>query len=197
MEPLNPWFGKTAILGIIVAIGVIRAPFGRQSRSVPIVANHRGPRETAALALVWLGSTILPLLWVISPLFAMAEYPLDPVVYAIGISVATLGLWLFQQSHIELGKNWSISLDLRERHELVTSGLYRHMRHPMYTSIFLYALGQASVVPNWIVGPANLISFFVLVAIRVETEERMMIDRFGDQYRNYMANTKRLIPHIW
>jgi protein-S-isoprenylcysteine O-methyltransferase Ste14 len=148
---------------------VIRAPFGSQSRKIPIAASHRGGRETVVLALAWLGSMILPLLWVFSPLFAVAEYPLNPPVFAAGVLVAALGLWLFLQSHIELGKNWSISLELREEHQLVTSGLYRHLRHPMYTSIFLYALGQALVVPNWIVGPADLVAFFMLFAVRVKS----------------------------
>ena len=67
----------------------------------------------------------------------------------------------------------------------------------MYTSIFLYALGQALVVPNWIVGPANLVAFFVLFAARVQSEEQMMADKFGDQYRNYLTKTKLLIPGIW
>jgi len=197
VQPLNPWFGKAAIVGIIAAIIVIRAPFGRQSRKIPIAASHRSPRETVVLALAWLGSMILPLLWVFSPLFAIAEYPLNSVIFAAGVLVAASGLWLFRQSHIELGKNWSISLDLREGHQLVTSGLYRHLRHPMYTSIFLCALGQALVVPNWIVGPANLVAFFVLFAVRVQPEERMMAEKFGDQYGSYLAKTKRLIPGIW
>ncbi len=67
----------------------------------------------------------------------------------------------------------------------------------MYTSIFLYALGQALVVPNWIAGPTNLVAFFVLFAARVQSEEQMMADKFGDQYRNYLTKTKRLIPGIW
>jgi protein-S-isoprenylcysteine O-methyltransferase Ste14 len=197
MQPLNPWFGKAAMIGIIAAIVVIRAPFGRQSRKIPITANYRDRREIAGLALAWLGSMILPLLWVFSPLFAAAEYSLNPVVFAAGVLFATLGLWLFRRSHVELGENWSISLELREKHQLVTSGLYRHVRHPMYTSIFLYALGQALVVPNWIAGPANLVAFMMLFAMRVKSEEKMMADKFGDEYLVYMTKTKRLIPHIW
>ncbi len=197
MEPLNPWFGKAAILVIIAAIMVIRAPFGRQSRKTPIAANHRGVREIFVLALAWLGSMILPLLWVFSPLFAGAEYPLNPAVFAAGVLLAALGLWLLRRSHVALGKNWSISLALRQEHELVTSGIYRYVRHPMYTAIFLYALGQALVVPNGIAGPANLVAFLVLFAMRVKVEERMMVDKFGDQYRAYRAKTKRLIPYIW
>ena len=197
VEPLNPWFGKAAILAIIIAIGVIRAPFGRQSRKITIAAHHRGARETFVLALAWLGSMILPLLWVVSPFLAAADYPLHPVIFAAGVLVAAFGLWLFRQSHIELGKNWSISLDLREGHQLVTSGLYRYVRHPMYTAIFVYALGQALMVPNWIAGPANLVAFFVLFSLRVGPEEQMMRDQFGAQYRAYSAKTKRLIPGIW
>lgn len=197
MEPLDPWFGKAAMLGIIVALVVIRAPFARQSRGIAVAAKHHGRRESAVLALMWLGSVILPLLWVFSPLFAMAEYPLNPAVFAAGLLVAAWGLWLFRRSHIELGKNWSISLELREGHQLVTSGLYRHVRHPMYSSILLYALGQAMIVPNWIAGPANLLAFLVLYAVRVPSEERMMADKFGERYREYRAKTRRLIPGIW
>jgi protein-S-isoprenylcysteine O-methyltransferase Ste14 len=197
MEPLNPWFGKAAILAIIIAIGIIRAPFGKQSRNIPIISNRRGPREMVVLALAWLGSMILPLLWVFSPFLAVADYALNPLVFCTGAFIAAFGVWLFRQSHIELGKNWSISLDLREGHQLVTSGLYRHVRHPMYTSIFLYALAQALVVPNWIAGPANLIAFFVLFFMRVQSEEQMMAERFGDEYRAYTSVTTRLIPYIW
>lgn len=194
---LNPSFGKVAIMAIIVAIAVIRAPFGRQSRKTPVAANRRGPREIFVLALAWIGSMILPLLWVFTPLLAVADYPLRPTVFASGVVIAIMGLWLLRRSHVELGKNWSISLDLREGHQLVTSGLYRYVRHPMYTAIFLYAIAQALVVPNWIAGPANLAAFLVLFAVRVGSEEQMMVDKFGDQYRDYRAKTKRLIPGVW
>jgi hypothetical protein len=117
VQPLNPWFGKAAILGIIAAIVVIRAPFGRQSRKIPIAANHRGPRETVVLALAWLGSMILPLLWVFSPLFAIAEYPLNPAFFAAGVLVATSGL-AFRQ-YIELGKIGQFRW-IWEGHQLVT-----------------------------------------------------------------------------
>ena len=198
MEPLNPWFGKAAILGIIAAIVVIRAPFGSQSRK----NSYRGETIEARarlLSLHWHGLEA----WSFHCSGSFLRFSRQPNIHSIQpfsqpVSlVAASGLWLFRRSHIELGKNWSISLDLREGHQLVTSGLYRHVRHPMYASIFLYAVGQALVVPNWIVGPANLVAFFVLFAVRVQSEEQMMADKFGDQYRNYMAKTKRLIPGIW
>ena len=197
MEPLDAWVGKAAIIGMIVAIGVIRAPFGHRSRTIAVVESRRGACETFVLALAWLGGAILPVLWVAFPLFAVAEYSLNPAIFGVGVLVGVIGLWLFRRSHIELGRNWSISLDLREGHQLITSGLYRYVRHPMYTAIFLCASAQALVVPNWIVGPANLVAFFVLFMMRVGSEEEMMAEKFGDQYRDYMAGTKRLIPYVW
>jgi protein-S-isoprenylcysteine O-methyltransferase Ste14 len=67
-----------------------------------------------------------------------------------------VGLWLFAKSHADLGTNWSLTLEVREKHQLVTHGIYRALRHPMYSALLLYSLGQALVVPNWIVGPPTL-----------------------------------------
>ena len=86
---------------------------------------------------------------------------------------------------------------LRENHGLVTSGVYARIRHPMYASMFLLGIAQALFLPNWIVGPAYLLSFGVAYVFRVQVEERMMLDHFGSQYEAYMQRTGRLIPRIW
>jgi len=86
---------------------------------------------------------------------------------------------------------------VREEHSLVTGGIYNRVRHPMYLSLFLYAFGQALVVPNWVVGPSYLIAFSLLFALRVGPEERMMLEVFGRDYQSYMARTRRVLPGIW
>ena len=53
---------------------------------------------------------------------------------------------------MRLGRNWSITLEIRDSHRLVTDGLYRYVRHPMYTSFWLWAIAQALLIPNWIAG---------------------------------------------
>jgi protein-S-isoprenylcysteine O-methyltransferase Ste14 len=111
--------------------------------------------------------------------------------------VFSLGLWLFYRSHKDLSTNWSISLDIREDHRLITSGVYRSIRHPMYAAIFLLAIGQALFVPNWIGGPFNLCAFILMFSLRVGREERMMRKRFGSEYDKYTKVSKRLIPGIW
>jgi protein-S-isoprenylcysteine O-methyltransferase Ste14 len=67
----------------------------------------------------------------------------------------------------------------------------------MYTSLLLYSIAQALVIPNWVAGPSNLVAVLILFAFRVGAEERMMLDQFGDEYAAYMARTKRLIPGVW
>ena len=131
------------------------------------------------------------------PAFSFAEYPLRAGPLGAGIACFTAGLWLFYRSHADLGTNWSITLEVRDQHQLITDGVYRRIRHPMYTSLFLYAVGQALVIPNWVVGPSYLLPLTILVACRVGTEERMMVEQFGDEYTAYMMQSKRLVPGIW
>src|SRR6266568_943304 len=92
------------------------------------------------------------------------------------------GLWLFYRSHADLGTNWSITLEVREGHRLITQGVYRGVRHPMYSALALYSVGQALVIPNWVAGLSNLVAFAVLIALRVGAEERMMAHQFGNEY---------------
>ncbi len=67
----------------------------------------------------------------------------------------------------------------------------------MYTSFLLMAVGQAFLLSNWVVGLAGLIGFGILFFLRVDKEERMMLENFGPEYRDYMERTKRIIPYIY
>jgi protein-S-isoprenylcysteine O-methyltransferase Ste14 len=67
----------------------------------------------------------------------------------------------------------------------------------MYAALFLYGIGQALVLPNWVVGPSYFVAFAILFAFRIHAEERMMLETFGDEYAAYMARTKLLVPGIW
>jgi protein-S-isoprenylcysteine O-methyltransferase Ste14 len=67
----------------------------------------------------------------------------------------------------------------------------------MYTSFLLMGLGQAFLLSNWAVGLAGLIGFAVLFFLRVDKEERMMLEIFGRRYRDYMERTKRIIPYLY
>ena len=193
---MNPWFAKAVILAANVVLIAIRAPHGQRSRSIKVVTSRKGTAETVLLTFMWVGFFI-PLIWIVSPSFSFAEYPLRAGQLVVGIVCLVAGLWLFFRSHVELGTNWSITLEVREQHQLIAHGVYRRIRHPMYTAFFLFGVGQLLVLPNWAAGPSYLVPFAILFACRVRAEERMMLEQFGDEYAVYMARSKRLVPGIW
>ncbi len=193
---MNPWFAKTAILLGTTAIIAVRVHYRLKSRNADVVENQMGGLEVALMALVSIGF-VVPLLWVASSVFAIADYTLRLVPFIAGTVCLALGSLLFLRSHADLGANWSVTLSVREGHELVTEGAYRHVRHPMYLALFLYSLGQALVVPNWVAGLSCGVAMAVLFVLRVGAEERMMLEHFGKEYEAYKARTKRLLPGIW
>jgi len=194
--PMNLWFAKAAVLLSSIVMVAIRAPHGQRSRGVKVAKSRKGPLETVLLTLAVL-AFFVPFIWIATPVLAFADYPLRPVPFVAGILCFVLGLWLFDRSHAHLGTNWSITLEVREKHQLVTRGLYRHVRHPMYLALLLYSAGQALVLPNWVAGPSYGVAFALLFVFRVGPEERMMLEEFGHDYEAYMARTKRLVPGVW
>src|SRR5256712_1882575 len=193
---MNPWIAKALVLTGTVVMIAIRAPHGHRSRIVKVATSYKTPLETGLLVLAWIGFFV-PLIWLASPVLLFAEYPLRIGPLVAGVTCFVIGLWLFYRSHADLGTNWSITLEVREQHRLITQGVYRRIRHPMYLALVLYSVGQALVIPNWVAGPANLIVFAILLTLRVRAEERMMGEAFGDEYAVYSARTKRLVPGVW
>src|SRR5260370_679280 len=190
---MNPWFAKAVVLLASIVMVAIRAPHGQRSRAIPVVRNQKGPLETVLLSIAW-AAFFLPLIWIATPLFAFADYPLHPVPLFIGVLCLVLGLWLFHRAHADLGTNWSITLEVREKHQLVTHGIYRWVRHPMYLALLIYSLGQALVIPTWLMGPSSGVAMAWRIALRMGREERMMREQFGKDYEFYQATTKRFIP---
>ena len=144
-----------------------------------------------------IGVLILPLIFALSPLLSFADHQFAVTTFAVGVLLMLLSLWLFYRSHSDLGSNWSVSLEIRDTHSLVTTGVYKYIRHPMYTSLYLYAFAQFFLLPNWIAGSADIVSFTVLYLFRIGREERLMEEAFGDGYREYILKTKRLIPYLY
>lgn len=176
---------------------VIRLPHQKRSWKTRTRIDQRSTLEKLLLTCSFTGLGIIPFVYVISGMPRFADYPFQPVLAWLGTAFFAAALWLFYRVHRELGRNWSDSLEVREQHALVTEGLYRYVRHPMYTAFFMWAVAQALLLPNWIAGPAGLIGFGTLFLFRVGREERMMLDSFGEDYRAYMRRTARLIPGIY
>jgi protein-S-isoprenylcysteine O-methyltransferase Ste14 len=184
------------VLGIVTWY-VIRYPFERRAKRVRVVGDSRSTSERIGLLAATLGLGVIPAFYVATALPQWAERPAPPWAVVLGSLVYGAGLWVFRRSHKDLGKNWSITLEIRDQHRLVSNGVYQRVRHPMYSAFWLMAVGQALLLPNWIAGLAGPVGFGVLFFLRVGKEERMMLQTFGDEYRAYMQRTKRIIPGVY
>jgi protein-S-isoprenylcysteine O-methyltransferase Ste14 len=187
-----------AIWGVcIVAWFLIRYPHARRVRRNAIVRDRKGLQETIVLTISATGLFFVPVTYVASGFPRVADYAFTPAQGWIGALVFSMSLWLFYATHRDLGRNWSISLKVREGHKLVTRGVYRYVRHPMYAAFWLWAVAQCLLLPNWVAGLAGLVGFGTLFFGRVSREEALMVESFGDEYRAYMQSTARIVPWIY
>ncbi len=108
-----------------------------------------------------------------------------------GVAAATLLIITFRT----LGTNITDTVVTRARHELVTGGPYRWVRHPFYVAFALAMVADSLVTANWFLAATGAIAI-ILITIRTRTEEQKLIDRFGDQYRHFMERTGRFIPRL-
>jgi protein-S-isoprenylcysteine O-methyltransferase Ste14 len=107
------------------------------------------------------------------------------------VGIASLGFWSWTQ--VALGKEWSPQLQLRKEHHLVTTGPYRLVRHPLYTAMFGFCASLALLTANWVFVAFGVVAIGAMFA-RVPREEQMMIERFGEEYREYIHRTGRFFP---
>ena len=183
------------IYGVFMVIyGIIRRPHEKRNKANKVVNNQKDILEKVTLFLVMIGMMLLPLIYIFSSLFGFADYQLTLPWHIAGIVVMTISAWLFYRSHKDLGRNWSVTLEIRESHTLISSGVYSKIRHPMYTAIWLWVIGQALLLNNFIAGFSGIVFFGILYFIRVGHEEQMMEVTFGEEYKAYKRQTGRLIP---
>jgi protein-S-isoprenylcysteine O-methyltransferase Ste14 len=176
---------------------VIRFPHQRRSRRTPVAERRDRARDTMLMALSFAGLFAIPFTYVVTGQPKLASYPLHPLQAWLGVAVLLGAMALFWRTHRDLGRAWSVTLEIREQHRLVTHGIYARLRHPMYAAFWLWAVSQALLLPNWIAGLSGLAGFGTLFFCRVGREERMMLARFGEEYRAYMGRTKRIVPGIY
>jgi protein-S-isoprenylcysteine O-methyltransferase Ste14 len=111
----------------------------------------------------------------------------------VGLGITSVGL--FAWTHQTLGRLWSSYLQLRPGHRLITHGPYGRIRHPMYSAILGWITSLGFVAANWtpfVFAALGALNFL----LRIRGEEKMMLEQFGHEYREYMKRTGRLLPMI-
>jgi protein-S-isoprenylcysteine O-methyltransferase Ste14 len=191
LEPPNAVF----FVGLIVQLA-IRYYFVQRTKAEKKTVRQVDGWERLLVAAMLGAVLLLPPLYFFTPLLSFADYDLPAAIRWSGAAVLVASLWLFWRSHVDLGQNWSVSLELREGHELVSRGVYRWIRHPMYASIWLWGLAQGMMLANWLAGWAVIPAFAAMYFLRTPREERMMVAQFGEAYREYARRTGRLFPRF-
>jgi protein-S-isoprenylcysteine O-methyltransferase Ste14 len=113
----------------------------------------------------------------------------------IGLMFCFSGVLIACYSRYKLGDNWSLSVQKKENHELIQSGIYSIIRHPIYSGLLLLFIGNAIIVGDYR-GIIAVIIIFISFWLKLLKEERYLISIFGNQYLAYKEKTKALIPFL-
>jgi protein-S-isoprenylcysteine O-methyltransferase Ste14 len=188
---------RIALILFAVVGWSVRFAYQLGVKPMPVVKSVHTLRERASYWMV-AAAYLFAFVYALTPWLDFAHVPLPSVVrWPLGILLNLAALGLFVWTHRTLGRNWSGILELRDDHHLITDGPYRWVRHPMYSTFFLYCFAQFALSANWLVGLVSLAATACFYLVRINDEENMILGRFGDAYRAYMRRTGRLIPVVW
>lgn len=187
----------TAIfLAALVIEMIIRIPLNRKRKQEKMSEQRYTDQEKILLGFLSLGGFFIPLIYALTSWLDFANYTLPAWAGWLGVVLLAGAVFIFWRAHADLGLNWSPTLEIREKHELITRGIYALIRHPMYASQWLLAIAQPLLLQNWVAGFLNLLVFTPFYLMRVQAEEQLMLDSFGAEYQEYMQRTGRVLPRL-
>jgi protein-S-isoprenylcysteine O-methyltransferase Ste14 len=146
---------------------------------------------TIFVAIVLLSTTWIPLPWLYQPVWRVGFWP-----FWIGAAITVSGLLFSVWARGHLGRNWSSQVSIKEDHELITTGPYSVVRHPIYTGILVGFLGVAIAVSE-MRGFVVLVLLFLMLWAKLRKEEQWMRSQFGETYATYVRRTAALVPYIF
>ncbi|MHB1206814.1 MAG: methyltransferase family protein [Rhodospirillaceae bacterium] len=123
-------------------------------------------------------------------------WPQSILANIIAVVFVVVGLGFSVWARVHLADNWSAAVTVKEGHELIRSGPYKYVRHPIYTGILIAILGSVVLADRWVafLGLALMTASFV---VKLRIEERFMADQFGDAYQLYKKEVAALVPGLF
>jgi protein-S-isoprenylcysteine O-methyltransferase Ste14 len=134
-----------------------------------------------------LSSLALPSGFVVFPGFAWVSW--------VGVALGVFSLAMLVWVHRTLGESWTATLEVRPGQSLITHGPYGRIRHPMYSASMLFMFSTGLVATDWVILAVSALTL-IIVLKRIDNEERLLLEHFGDEYREYMKRTRRLLPRL-
>ncbi len=135
--------------------------------------------------------------WSINPAsMAWAKLPLPTWIRWVGVGLCCCSGLLLVWTFSNLGRNLTDTVVTRKEHTLVTKGPYQFVRHPFYLAFAIAVVGGSLASANWFLFATGCIPLAFIIA-RTRIEEAKLVERFGDDYRDYMQRTGRFVPRFW
>jgi protein-S-isoprenylcysteine O-methyltransferase Ste14 len=194
LSRIDTIFEVVFLVGFVVG-SVVRNIYTIPCRHNKAIKKRRSIWDAVLLGFAGIGMC-LPLIYLFTPWLDFAGYDLPTWLGWIGTLVFAGAIILLWRSHVDLGRNWSPTLQIRPEHTLITHGVYRYVRHPMYIAHLLWAIAQGLLLANWLAGWIFLVTSLPLYLYRIPKEEQLMLDQFGDEYCQYSNRTGGMIPRI-
>ena len=170
------------------------------------MASARSTKQSAQAEATPSRLTHLALLTAASALLALPAFGIDflewrflsdrLIAFVIGAVLETLGLGFAVWARVHLGQYWSSTIDIKSEHQLILSGPYALVRHPIYTGLVLAFLGTA-LAEDQVTGGLALALVIMAYARKVWIEEKWLIGQLDEEYRAYQRKVKMLIPFLW
>ena len=186
---------RIALLAVFVLILTVGVPHRLRAKSGERISwTQEGPFMFVSLSIAGIGLWIIVLVYLINPAWMQwASVPLPDWLRWSGAALGILGAPLLYWTLANLGKNLTNTVVTRANATLVTTGPYRWIRHPFYVVAGLMMAGASLLSANWFIALDSL-AVITLLAVRTSHEEQNLIEKFGDDYRAYMAATGRFFP---
>jgi protein-S-isoprenylcysteine O-methyltransferase Ste14 len=118
-------------------------------------------------------------------------------IYYAGILLFLAGLILRWGAIFQLKKEFTVDVAINKDHSLKTGGLYKKIRHPSYSGLFFILAGLSFSMNNFISIIIISVSIFISISYRIQIEEKLLTDEFGEEYESYKSKTKKIIPGIY
>ena len=197
------YFSDAPRLGYAVSAGLFSLAVGFQAFFAPEGINgSRGEdgkfvRRQRILAMVLVYSMLFALFFIpYTSRRGIAVFQVAEMIRLIEVVLSAIGYTLIFTSGVALGRQYSPDVTIQKDHRLVTSGVYRFIRHPRYLGIISLATGVALVFLSWI-GLLAWLFFSGVILFRIRDEEGAMHKEFGGEWESYCRRSWRLIPYFY
>ena len=187
------WFYKSFFPVVWIAFFVywqIKAANTKTTQRLEPAASRILRAFIFLIAIVLLVTTRIPLPWLYLELWPVGLWP-----FWLGAAVNIAGLLFAVWARGYLGSNWSRSVTIKQDHELITTGPYAVVRHPIYTGILTGFIGMAIAISQ-VRGFIVFMLFFLAFWMKLRMEEKWMRSQFGEAYATYVRQTAALVPYL-